>query len=337
MHIAGHGIEHTYGPGVVLSDGMVLNLHEIASMRTVPELVFINCCHLGRLDGGKRDPLQGWRVAFAARVAEQLMRIGVRCVVAAGWAVDDLPARDFALTFYDALLAGRPFIDAVAQARQATWASYPDSITWAAYQCYGDPNWAYTRAALDDGVPHIAGRRVEPIVSTPALALAIKTPPLLAATWDLWRQLGAEAGLAPELAVGIGQWRLGGSAWTWWQHPAEQGQGCRDLLRLAAPSDHAQDVDTGLQPPWALSTWQPVADALRWLGGGNSPFQQALRRRIVDAVAEGEWPARGVFELADQFMLPHRYAATAYSELYQSALARADRTHLSKLGAVGEG
>src|SRR5262249_2295797 len=33
--------------GVVLSDGVYLGPREIQSMRRVPELVFVNCCHLG--------------------------------------------------------------------------------------------------------------------------------------------------------------------------------------------------------------------------------------------------------------------------------------------------
>ena len=32
--------------GVVLSDGTFLGPREIRSMRIVPELVFVNCCHL---------------------------------------------------------------------------------------------------------------------------------------------------------------------------------------------------------------------------------------------------------------------------------------------------
>ncbi len=41
----------------------------------------------------------------------------MRCVIAAGWAVEDKPAEIFATTFYDALLGGDRFIDAVAAAR----------------------------------------------------------------------------------------------------------------------------------------------------------------------------------------------------------------------------
>ena len=63
--------------------------------------------------------------------------------VAAGWAVDDDAARVFAGRFYDSLLLSRRFIDAVADARHATWKR--GGTTWAAYQCYGDPDWTLRR------------------------------------------------------------------------------------------------------------------------------------------------------------------------------------------------
>ena len=39
-------------------------------------------------------------------MAEALIKIGVRCVVAAGWAIDDEAAHVFATTFYSKLLGG---------------------------------------------------------------------------------------------------------------------------------------------------------------------------------------------------------------------------------------
>ena len=56
---------------------------------------------------------------FASGVAGALIAIGVRCVVAAGWAVDDDAAGVFAEEFYGSLLRGNRFIDAVGEARAA--------------------------------------------------------------------------------------------------------------------------------------------------------------------------------------------------------------------------
>ena len=58
VHIAGHGRlgERGNPGGVVLSKGTFLGPDEIRNMRVVPELVFVNCCHLA-----ERDVNQGRR------------------------------------------------------------------------------------------------------------------------------------------------------------------------------------------------------------------------------------------------------------------------------------
>lgn len=148
VHIAGHGIPagltrdgKKHGAGVVLSEG-VLSASEIRAMRTVPELVFLNCCHIGDVGGDRVLTADDYdRSAFAASVAQELIEIGVRCVIAAGWAVNDRLAATFARQFYGQLLEGQRFIDAVHHARFVTYGTAPDQSTWAAYQCYGDPDW----------------------------------------------------------------------------------------------------------------------------------------------------------------------------------------------------
>jgi len=133
----------------VLSGGAVFGPREVEAMRGVPELAFINCCYLGRIDPAsktKASALGKERPRFAASVAEALITNGVRCVVAAGWAVDDAPAKLFATRFYEALMDRRTFAEAVGHAREQTHQKYPQSNTWAAYQCYGDPDWRYVPA-----------------------------------------------------------------------------------------------------------------------------------------------------------------------------------------------
>ena len=187
VHIAGHGDppemigkppEKDDDPpqkvgdprGVVLSDGSYLGPREIHNVRRVPELVFVNCCHLAR-DGG--EPLKKNHVRFAAGVAEELIAIGVRCVIAAGWAVDDTAAGVFARTFYDALLRGCRFIDAVAEAREAAWAL--GGNTWAAYQCYGDPDWSFRPAGSDAQRPTPPADEFSGVTSPTALLIALET------------------------------------------------------------------------------------------------------------------------------------------------------------------
>jgi CHAT domain-containing protein/pimeloyl-ACP methyl ester carboxylesterase len=143
VHIAGHGLfeqrasDGRMRSGVVLSDGLLITAAEIDAMEVVPDLVFMNCCHLGQV---QREPVAFNKLAYS--VARQLIEMGVRAVVVAGWAVEDAPAALFAQSFYEALMQNNEsFGEAVFTARKATWMRYPESITWGAYQAYGDPGW----------------------------------------------------------------------------------------------------------------------------------------------------------------------------------------------------
>ncbi len=176
VHIAGHGFGGRDG-GVVLSGtNTYLGANEVNSMRTVPELVFLNCCHLAGRDVASLFKRVDYdRAGFAANIAEALIKVGVRCVIAAGWAVEDGPAETFATTFYGALLSGARFIEAVAAARTAAWRANPRGNTWAAYQCYGDPEWAW-RQNVGDGQKAASpvGDQFANLASPVALALALE-------------------------------------------------------------------------------------------------------------------------------------------------------------------
>jgi pimeloyl-ACP methyl ester carboxylesterase/tetratricopeptide (TPR) repeat protein len=108
---------------------------EVEQMTVVPELVFINCCFLGKMEKSGEN-----RNLFAASLAAQFIKMGVRAVVAAGWAVDDTAANAFAEKFYTCMLENCSFGESVTAARRAAKdATGEDKNTWAAYQCYGDP------------------------------------------------------------------------------------------------------------------------------------------------------------------------------------------------------
>jgi tetratricopeptide (TPR) repeat protein len=176
VHIAGHGAPPTPDSrgGVVLSEGIFLGPDEIVKLSVVPELVFVNCCHLGAFDTNQTLKMTA-PTTFAAGMAESLISIGVRCVVAAGWAVDDGPAKIFATRFYEVLLGGRPFVDAVVEARKAARTAAPSSKTWAAYQCYGDPNWVFKPAAADAQADAFSAQGAGAVVaSAPGLALLLE-------------------------------------------------------------------------------------------------------------------------------------------------------------------
>jgi len=154
LHLAGHGVYHyeykhsdldrpEVVTGMVLGNGVFLTANEIKNKMYIPELVFINCCHLGKL-GKENDETDRARTfafnEFAASLSRELIEMGVKAVVAAGWAVDDAAAMNFAEAFYDRLLRGFTFGQAIKEARFETYRLHKDRTnTWAAYQCYGDP------------------------------------------------------------------------------------------------------------------------------------------------------------------------------------------------------
>jgi hypothetical protein len=147
LHLAGHGVHDVEVQpepgaraervsGMVIGEDVYLTPGDIRQMRWVPELVFINCCHLGRTDGpAESSPHYN---LLAASVAVEFIKMGVKAVIAAGWAVDDAAGRQFAVSFYRHMLAGAGFGHAVRAAREEVYTRFPQVNTWGAYQCYGD-------------------------------------------------------------------------------------------------------------------------------------------------------------------------------------------------------
>jgi tetratricopeptide (TPR) repeat protein len=134
---------------------VLLTPAEIEQMRFVPELVFINCC-FGGMDRSGYDPVaRDDRHRLAANVSTQLIRMGVRAVIAAGWAVDDAAAVTFARTFYQRMLDGETFGWAVQQARKKAYLEHGTVNTWGAYQCYGDPDYRLVANSFEGGSPTV--------------------------------------------------------------------------------------------------------------------------------------------------------------------------------------
>ncbi|MCW5980146.1 MAG: CHAT domain-containing protein [Bryobacteraceae bacterium] len=145
LHLAGHGV-YQWGDGkvtgMVLGPGIFLTPAEVDQMRQTPELVFINCCHLGRIQPDEVEERERrHRHELAANLATQFIKMGVQAVVAAGWAVDDEAAGVFAREFYRRMLDGEPFGNAVWEARKSAWEQWPSMNSWGAYQCYGDHDY----------------------------------------------------------------------------------------------------------------------------------------------------------------------------------------------------
>ncbi|MEP6584894.1 MAG: CHAT domain-containing protein, partial [Ginsengibacter sp.] len=146
IHLAGHGVFNPQDPdtsGMVIGKGVYLTTAEIAQMSTTPELVFVNCCFLGKTDGVAEELYRG-RYKLAANIGTQLIENGVKAVVVAGWAVDDAAAMEFTKVFYSNMFEGSNFGDAVQKARKTIYDNYHTANnTWGAYQCYGDPFYKF--------------------------------------------------------------------------------------------------------------------------------------------------------------------------------------------------
>ncbi len=209
LHIAAHGVVDLPHPdgharsGVVLSDGLLITAAEVAAMPAVPELVFLNCCHLGQLDLDDDTPHLGHRNRLAASLARELIQAGVRAVVVAGWAVDDRAAELFARTFYQSLLLDRAnFGDAVHEARKAAYQAHRQGTTWGAYQAYGDPGWRFGGDAGERGsATGSPGRGV------PALPPLVSPRELVAELQQRRRDVQRQgAQVTPSLQQATAQW-----------------------------------------------------------------------------------------------------------------------------------
>jgi hypothetical protein len=157
VHISAHGVvdyamsggDDEKRTGIVLSDTVVMGPAELSRLPVSPSIFFVNCCNLGTINAAdennaRQEALEG-RPELAASVAVQLIQNGVRCVIVAGWEVNDDAAAAFGKTFYREMLAGASFGDATLKARQAAYR--PNDNTWGAFQCYGDPDYRLRRMA----------------------------------------------------------------------------------------------------------------------------------------------------------------------------------------------
>lgn len=113
-----------------LTNSMVRN--QLAFDPTCHPLVFLNCCRAGR--AGKAIAGVG---GFAGAFLKPTSGRGAGAFVGAQWSVGDDTALTFAMSFYQALLAGKTLVDATRAAREA--AKSAGELSWLAYTVYGDP------------------------------------------------------------------------------------------------------------------------------------------------------------------------------------------------------
>lgn len=146
IHLAGHGLFDAKDPlwsGMAIGKKEFLSTFHIYQMSTVPELVFVNCCYLGKMESMAEEYYSN-RYKLAANIGTQLIENGVRAVVVAGWEVDDAAALEFTRLFYQYMFANYNFGTAVQEARRNIYEKYGNANnTWGAYQAYGDPFYKF--------------------------------------------------------------------------------------------------------------------------------------------------------------------------------------------------
>lgn len=148
LHLAAHGVYDPEAPeksGMRIGKDIYLTVFQFEQLTVVPELVFVNCCHIGKIAEADEKFYRD-RFKLAANIGTQLIEMGVKAVVAAGWAVNDRAAKEFAEVFYASMFAGDNFGDAITKARSQIYRNYPETNTWGAYQCYGDPYYKFRQS-----------------------------------------------------------------------------------------------------------------------------------------------------------------------------------------------
>ncbi len=294
LHLAGHGVYRQALPatnaatgdgapsqpltGMILGNGSVLSPVEVGQMRQVPELVFVNCCHLGYIEAGGSgsNNARNDYNRIAANLATEFIRMGVRAVVAAGWAVDDGAATTFATGFYQALLEGRPFGEAVTLARQAAYAQHPQVNTWGAYQCYGDPDY---RLARDVAAPE--GHKETSYLAPEELVIAIEA--------ELASLLEGGAPAAGEAETQASLKRLAGLEGiarnkNWLHHGGIQtalGRAYGQNGDLAAAVSHFQAALRCEDGAMTLRDWEQLANFQVRLALAHKHGREAERRAVV--------------------------------------------------------
>jgi hypothetical protein len=192
VHVAGHGaLPEKIGQaprkagdpsqvegdprGVVLSDGTFLGPREVGSMRKVPELVFVNCCHLAARNAAElltEDSTRGAAPPDRPRFAAGARHGQHRCVLCR-CRRPSTTARQKRHRFLRCA-AARPAASTPLRARQDAWEL--GGNTWAAYQCYGDPDWRLRPDTPDAQRPDasIADEFIG-VASAQSLELALET------------------------------------------------------------------------------------------------------------------------------------------------------------------
>lgn len=134
FHFAGHGYFDPATPnksGLVFPDG-ILYAEEFERWQYSPAFLFLSACESGEV--ATQHTLRG---EYMEGIASSALLGWVEECLGPVWPISDKTAKEFALVFYEHLLKGKPFGEAVRQARLAVQGQ--TSGDWASWVLYGDP------------------------------------------------------------------------------------------------------------------------------------------------------------------------------------------------------
>jgi hypothetical protein len=141
FHFSGHGVvaEDEHATGLKLASGSILGGYSLQGLQAAPAFAFLNVCTPASADT--------WKGSIG--IIETLLTRGTRACVASLWDVGSKAAATVAAGFYDRLLSGMTFGDALRQARCDAAETFGlHDPTWASYVLYGDPRLSLPGAGV---------------------------------------------------------------------------------------------------------------------------------------------------------------------------------------------
>lgn len=132
FHFSGHGVvsEAADRTGLELHGNQVLSGTSLRGLQNPPLVVFLNMCTAASK--------LAWKTSLG--LAETLLRRGSWACIASLWDLRSRSATTVAAGFYDWLLRGETFGEALRQARLGAMRRFGvHDLTWAAYTLYGNP------------------------------------------------------------------------------------------------------------------------------------------------------------------------------------------------------
>lgn len=160
LHVIGSSAVVDQRPEIVLErGGHLLTPADLSLLRTMPALVFLDIHAAAR---GENSTSEGRTVA--STFAGVVVRAGATLVVVSAWPIEDVLSAGFVRRFYQELLSGKPFLDAVKAARWEVFERDRRTHRWASFQCYGEADYRLSPPTSPPSEPSAgwdAARRLE--------------------------------------------------------------------------------------------------------------------------------------------------------------------------------